>query len=285
MRYASFVCSDGKCVFGAADRDGTMLSDLSTPEVSTLRSALEIWGMDGLRERAMSARTAIPADAVRWLPPIPEPRKILCIGLNYGAHVQESSRERPLHPSVFVRFADSFVGHGEATVRPFASEKFDYEAELAVVIGRPARHVREEEAMHSVAGFTCLAENSVRDYQKHAAQATPGKNFHRSGAFGPWLVDARSVGDPTRLEVIGRLNGERVQHDSVSHLIFSIPKLIAYLSTFTPLLPGDVIATGTPSGVGTSRKPPLYLRAGDVFEVEIPGVGCLRNPVADEPSS
>ncbi|MGE8681055.1 MAG: fumarylacetoacetate hydrolase family protein [Achromobacter marplatensis] len=221
---------------------------------------------------------------LRLLPPVPAPRKILCVGLNYGRHVAEAGRELPAHPSMFARFADSFVGHEAPVWKPRHSDKFDYEGELAVVIGRAGRHIAARDALSHVAGYTCMAENSVRDFQKHNAQVTPGKNFERSGAIGPWLVTADEVGDPARLQVITRLNGTVMQQGDVSDLIFPIPELIAYISAFTPLSPGDVIATGTPEGVGSSRKPPRFLAVGDTLEVEIPGIGTLVNMVADEPA-
>lgn len=221
---------------------------------------------------------------LRLLPPVPAPRKILCVGLNYGRHVAEAGRELPAHPSMFARFADSFVGHEVPVWKPRLSDKFDYEGELAVVIGRAGRHIAARDALSHVAGYTCMAENSVRDFQKHNAQVTPGKNFERSGAIGPWLVTADEVGDPARLQVITRLNGTVMQQGDVSDLIFPIPELIAYISAFTPLSPGDVIATGTPEGVGSSRKPPRFLAVGDTLEVEIPGIGTLVNTVADEPA-
>jgi 2-keto-4-pentenoate hydratase/2-oxohepta-3-ene-1,7-dioic acid hydratase in catechol pathway len=221
---------------------------------------------------------------LRLLPPVPAPRKILCVGLNYGRHVAEAGRELPAHPSMFARFADSFVGHEAPVWKPRLSDKFDYEGELAVVIGRAGRHIAARDALSHVAGYTCMAENSVRDFQKHNAQVTPGKNFERSGAIGPWLVTADEVGDPARLQVITRLNGTVMQQGDVSDLIFPIPELIAYVSAFTPLSPGDVIAIGTPEGVGSSRKPPRFLAVGDTLEVEIPGIGNLVNTVADEPA-
>lgn len=226
----------------------------------------------------------MPLAGLRLLPPVPAPRKILCVGLNYGRHVAEAGRELPAHPSMFARFADSFVGHGEPVWKPRLSDKFDYEGELAVVIGRAGRHIAARDALSHVAGYTCMAENSVRDFQKHNAQVTPGKNFERSGAVGPWLVTADEIDDPARLQVISRLNGAVMQQGDVSDLIFPIPELIAYISAFTPLSPGDVIATGTPEGVGSSRQPPRFLAAGDTLEVDIPGIGTLANTVADEPA-
>jgi 2-keto-4-pentenoate hydratase/2-oxohepta-3-ene-1,7-dioic acid hydratase in catechol pathway len=167
-------------------------------------------------------------------------------------------------------------------VRPFASEQFDYEGELAVVIGKTARHVPAARALDYVAGYSCFAENSLRDFQRHAAQATPGKNFFASGAFGPWITTTDEIKDPGRLMLTTRLNGTQVQHESTADLIFSVPELIAYMSIWTELRPGDVISTGTPSGVGMARKPPLWLKAGDRLEIEIEGIGTLENTVIDE---
>ena len=263
---------------------GERIVDLATPTSKTLRDALAIEGVEGIARRAQSAgvTSTVPVGEVVLLPPITDPHKILCVGLNYFLHAQEANMSVPSSPSVFVRFSSSFVGHREFVVRPPESEQFDYEAELAVVIGRVARRVGEAEAMDYVAGYSCIAENSVRDWQRHSAQATPGKNFVNSGAFGPWLVTKDEAPDYRQMSIEGRLNGEIVQQDTGANMIFPVPSLVAYLSTFTELLPGDVIATGTPAGVGMSRKPPRYLREGDVFEVVIGGVGELRNPVKNE---
>lgn len=224
----------------------------------------------------------VPIDKVRWLPPVQASTKIICAGINYARHAAEMRRQTAAYPSMFVRFADSFVGHDEAVVQPWVTESFDYEAELAVVIGRAGRHISEHAAMEYVGGYTCMAENSVRDFQKHNAQVTPGKNFDRSGSMGPWITTSDTVTDPRALQVAGRLNGAVVQKASVDELITPIARLIAYVSTFTALRPGDVIATGTPDGVGASKSPPRFLQPGDVFEVEIDGVGRLRNRVERE---
>jgi 2-keto-4-pentenoate hydratase/2-oxohepta-3-ene-1,7-dioic acid hydratase in catechol pathway len=221
-------------------------------------------------------------DDIRWLAPVLPGNKIICVGLNYRKHAQEVARESGGHPSVFTRYADSFVGHGEHVVRPHVSDTLDYEAELAVVIGTPARYVREEDALRYVAGYTCMAENSVREFQMHNRQATPGKNFERSGALGPWIVSADAMPDLAQVTVTGRLNGVQMQQAGLDELVFGIPSLIAYLSLFTTLHPGDIIATGTPEGVGMTQSPPRYLRRGDRFEVDINGIGVLANPVADE---
>ncbi len=196
--------------------------------------------------------------------------------------MKEMGRERPEYPVVFVRFADSIVGHGQPMIRPSDSVQFDYEGELAVVIGRRARRVSRAAALDYVAGYACFNDGSVRDYQRHSQQFTPGKNFHASGSFGPWLVTADEVPDPRKLRLSTRLNGEVVQDESVGELCFDVAQLIEYCSKWAELDPGDVIVTGTPGGVGAGRKPPLWMKAGDTVEVEISKLGVLRNPIADE---
>lgn len=222
-------------------------------------------------------------DDIRFLPPIAEPAaKILCVGVNYMPHIREMGRERPQQPVIFVRFQDSLVGHHEPMIKPKASEQFDFEGELAVVIGKRARHVPAERAADYVAGYSCFNDGSVRDFQRHGPQWTAGKNFHASGAFGPWLITADECPDPGRLRLKTILNGAVVQDESVAELCFSIPRLIEYCSTWAQLEPGDVIATGTPGGVGAGRKPPLWMQAGDSVQVDIAGVGVLSNPIAAE---
>ena len=207
--------------------------------------------------------------------------KILCVGVNYRPHIEEMGRDVPDYPVVFVRFPASLVGHGEAIIRPAVSEQFDFEGELAVVIGRTAHRVNRQNALDCVAGYCCFMDGSVRDWQRHTMQFTPGKNFDRSGAIGP-MVPASDVPDPTVLELTTRVNGEVMQRGRVADLVFDIPSLLEYCSTFTTLQPGDVIATGTPGGVGAARKPPVWLAAGDRVEVEISHIGTLANEVQDE---
>ncbi len=283
MRFASFH-HRGHEAYGVVTGDRVV--DLSTPEVHTLREALEVWGMHGLRVRGAAATApGLPLAGLQWLPPITHPDKTLCVGLNFFEHAKEAKMAIPAKPSLFARFAGSQVGHLTPVVRPRASHQFDYEAELAVVIGKKARHVAEDRAEDVVAGYTCFAENSIRDWQKHATQATPGKNFHASGAVGPWLVTPDEAGTVAGMDVIGRLNGRELQRDSAANMIFSVSQVIAYVSTFTELLPGDVLVLGTPAGVGFTRTPPIWLVPGDTFEVEITGVGTLRNTVIDETES
>ncbi|AZY51587.1 fumarylacetoacetate hydrolase family protein [Bordetella avium] len=280
MKLQSFVHA-GAPAWGIREGEQIRLMTSYWPDVASALAA----GSQALAQAARQPAPLIDAAGLQWLAPVVAPGKILCVGLNYGRHVLEAGRELPKHPSVFARYADSLVGADQPVWRPQVSEKLDFEAELAVVIGRGGRHIPASQAMEHVAGYTCMAENSVRDFQKHNAQVTPGKNFERSGALGPWLVTADEVPDPTALRVRSYLNGDLMQDGSVADLIFSIPTLIAYISSFTPLAPGDVIATGTPEGVGATRQPPRFLRAGDVFEVDIPGVGRLANPVIDEPQN
>ena len=243
------------------------------------------WALGELGELADVARRKPDwrLDELQLLPVIPDPDKILCVGLNYGAHVQETGNQPPSKPLIFVRFANSQVAHLQPLLRPRVSTRLDFEGELAVIIGRRGRHVARADAMSLVAGYACYNDGSVRDFQWHSTQFTPGKNFPSTGGFGPWLITQDEVGDIRRGTLTTRLNGTIVQQARLDDLIFDIPALIEYCSTFTELVPGDVIVTGTPGGVGAARKPPLWLQPGDVVEVDISSVGVLRNPVAQEP--
>ena len=218
---------------------------------------------------------------VRFLMPIVAPGKVICIGRNYRGHVAEAGLKVPEFPSIFVRVLDSIVADGEPIIRPAASHHFDFEGELALIIGKPGRHIAADDAFEHIFGYSCFNDGSLRDYQMQHS-LTAGKNFQASGAFGPCITPAAQIEDPTALEVFTHLNGEEMQHGVVADLIFSIPQLIAYISRFTHLHTGDVIATGTPDGVGFARKPPVWLRPGDEIVVLIPGVGKLKNKVVDE---
>jgi 2-keto-4-pentenoate hydratase/2-oxohepta-3-ene-1,7-dioic acid hydratase in catechol pathway len=220
--------------------------------------------------------------AVEFLPVITDPQKILCVGINYLSHVKETGRDVPKYPMIFTRFADSQTGHHQAIVRPNASHKLDFEGELAVVIAKKARHVKASDALDYVGGYACYNDGSVRDWQKHSIQFIPGKNFPSTGGFGPWLVTKDEVGDPSQLSLTTRLNGQVVQEARTDDLIFSIPQLLEYCTTFTELNPGDVIITGTTGGVGAFREPPLWMQPGDVVEVEISKIGTLVNHITQE---
>jgi len=219
---------------------------------------------------------------VAFEPVIPNPGKILCVGVNYLAHIREMGREPPEYPVIFVRFPDTLVGHERPIVKTRVSGQYDFEGELAFVIGRRARYVPKDQALSCVAGYTCLMDGSVRDFQRQTSQFTAGKNFPASGAVGPHLVTSEEIGDPAQLELETRLNGAVMQRAPISDMRFGVADLVAYISTFTQLEPGDVITTGTPSGVGFARQPPVWLKAGDTLEVEISRIGVLRNTVIEE---
>ncbi len=278
MKLLSFVAG-GKELFGAVSGDGVIaLNDkVGQPD---LRAALAAGAMANMRNAASGATPDFKLADIKFLPVIPRPGKILCAGINYRSHAAETGRELPKQPSMFVRFADTLTGHDGELVRPSVSDNFDFEGELAVVIGKAGRHIKAEQALDHVAGYTCFVDGSVRDYQKFSV--TSGKNFPGTGPLGPWLVTTDEIPHPSRLTLSTRLNGTQVQHATTDQLIYSIPQIIAFCSDFTALSPGDVIATGTPEGVGHSRKPPLWMKPGDTLEVEITGIGVLRAHVVDE---
>ena len=280
MRLVSFE-RDGRRSYGVATEGGVReVSRALRERYADLREVLEANALAELD--ADTGGREFAAGAVHYMPVITNPEKIICVGVNYRPHIEEMGREVPDHPVVFVRFPGSLVGHDEPIIRPGVSEQFDFEGELAIIIGRRARHVSQESALDYVAGYCCFMDGSIRDWQRHTPQFTPGKNFQQSGAMGPCLVTGDDIGDPAALSLTTRVNGEVMQRGQVADLVFNIPYLIEYCSTFAELQPGDVIATGTPGGVGAARTPPLWLTDGDVVEVEIPGVGLLRNPVAAE---
>jgi 2-keto-4-pentenoate hydratase/2-oxohepta-3-ene-1,7-dioic acid hydratase in catechol pathway len=278
MKLLSFT-ADGKKFFGAASGDGvvTLNDKIGQPD---LRSALAAGALAAMHKAAKDNTPDRKLGEIKFLPVIPQPKKILCAGINYLSHAAETGRELPKQPSMFIRFTDTLIGHDGELVRPTVSDNFDFEGELAVVIGKPARHVKAEQALDHVAGYTCFVDGSVRDYQKFSV--TSGKNFPGTGPLGPWLVTTDEIPDPSRLTLTTRLNGTQVQHSPTDLLIYSIPQIIAFCSDFTALSPGDVIATGTPEGVGHSRKPPLWMKPSDTLEVEISSIGTLRARVADE---
>jgi 2-keto-4-pentenoate hydratase/2-oxohepta-3-ene-1,7-dioic acid hydratase in catechol pathway len=230
-------------------------------------------------DSVLEAAPEVAFDDVTWLPVIPEPRKIICVGVNYRTHRAETNHAEFTAPTLFVRFADSQAGHNAPVQIPSVSEKFDYEGELAVVIGSEVWHTTAEDAMSKIAGYAVFNDFTARDWQRATTQWTPGKNFPGTGALGPYLVTADEITDVASLSLETRVNGEVRQQASVQDLIFDIPKLLEYISTFTRLYPGDVIATGTPGGVGIAMSPPCLLQPGDVVEVAISQVGTLRNAV------
>jgi len=246
---------------------------------ATLRSILD--KLDAALPFAANAPD-LAHDAVSLLPPVIDPPKLLCVGLNYKTHIAETGRDAPAHPILFPRYPSSLVGAGEDLVRPKASHDFDFEGELAFVVGRGGRHISEADAPDHVAGYACFNDGSIRDWQRHTTQFMPGKSFWRSGSFGPWLVTPDEVGELGSLSLTTRLNGEVMQQATLDDLLFGVPALIAYISTILPLEPGDVVATGTTGGVGLFRKPPVWMKPGDRVEVEIEGLGTLSNGIVDE---
>jgi 2-keto-4-pentenoate hydratase/2-oxohepta-3-ene-1,7-dioic acid hydratase in catechol pathway len=218
---------------------------------------------------------------VTWLPVIPNPDKIVCVGLNYEEHRVETGRDKTEQPALFLRVGESQVGHRQPIIRPRESTHLDFEAEIAVIIGRAGRRISQQDSWKHIAGYSCYNDGSVREWQRHTVQWTAGKNFARTGGFGPWMVTADEIPPNEVLTLSCRLNGERMQHATTEQMIFKIPKLIEYISSFTTLLPGDVIVTGTPGGVGARRTPPVWMKPGDKVEVEIDKVGVLENSIAD----
>jgi 2-keto-4-pentenoate hydratase/2-oxohepta-3-ene-1,7-dioic acid hydratase in catechol pathway len=258
------------------------LQAASQGRAPTLRSALAQWSLNEIEALAAAHPAAIDAADITWLPVIPDAAKIFCIGLNYDEHRIEANRDKTAQPTVFLRLAASQVGHGQPLLLPPESQRFDYEGEIAVIIGRGGRRITEDDAWSHISGYAPYNDGSIRDWQSHTSQWTPGKNFPATGGFGPCMVTRGEIADGQELTLTTRLNGEVLQQATTAQLIFSIPRLVSYLSTFVPLEPGDVIVTGTPGGVGFKRSPPVFMRAGDIVEVEVSSVGTLVNTVAAE---
>ena len=247
----------------------------------TVKSVIVADAFAEVAAAATKAKAYALAD-ITWLPVIPDPDKILCIGLNYETHRKETGRSEVENPTVFTRFANSQTGHLSPIIRPRVSHDLDFEGELAVIIGKAGRYISQGDALAHVAGYACYNDGSIRDFQRHTHQFTPGKNFPGTGAFGPWMMTADEFAFRGSQRLRTRVNGQVVQEATFDQMIFDVPRMIEYCSTFTRLEPGDVIATGTPGGVGAKRTPPLWLKPGDMVEVEIDGLGILRNGVADE---
>lgn len=283
MNHLSFTTPAGQDTWGVSV-DGTVhdLGPSGKDLAATLHAAVVEGVFGTLDQAALEGAPTFTEDEITFLPALVDPKKIICIGVNYRTHQEESGKTGQTAPTVFTRFADSQMGHLQPAVKPASTTKYDYEGEMALVIGKEAFHVAKEDAFDHIAGYACYNDFSVRDWQKAASQWIPGKNFPASGGFGPYLVDAATVGDVTKLTLETRVNGEVRQHASVADLYFDIPTLIEYVTGFTTLNPGDVIVTGTPGGVGLFYGPDGLLDAGDVVEVEITGLGTLKNTVEDE---
>ncbi|CUS52335.1 2-hydroxyhepta-2,4-diene-1,7-dioate isomerase / 5-carboxymethyl-2-oxo-hex-3-ene-1,7-dioate decarboxylase [hydrothermal vent metagenome] len=283
MKLTSFL-TENRHAYGMVTDSGVIdLSRLSeTPD--NLCSALTDPGAEQLAVLGAGLTPDFALDEISYAPPITNPQKIICIGVNYVNRNEEyDDTALPPYPSVFLRTPGSLVGHLQSIVRPPESEQFDYEGEIAIVIGKPGRRITQENAEAHIAGLTILQEGSVRDWMRHGKfNVTQGKNFDRSGAVGPWLVTADEFDNYDNLTVTTRVNGEQRQHDTTANLLFSFSYLISYLSTFTGLQTGDIISTGTPTGAGARFDPPRFLVPGDEVAVEVPGIGLLRNTVVDE---
>ncbi|AIT81837.1 fumarylacetoacetate hydrolase family protein [Novosphingobium pentaromativorans] len=290
MKFVSYEV-DGRASYGLV-RDGQIV-DLGARFGETSPDLKSFITEEGWQERCKALLETETGDysydSVKQLPVIPNPEKILCVALNYHDHIAEADkalpggREVPKYPVMFARMPDSVTGHNQDIERPKVSTHLDFEAEMAVVIGKPTpRYVKPEDALQYVFGYSAMNEGSVRDYQFHSRQLTPGKNFYHSGSIGPWLVTADEIPDPQVLDIEFRLNGKVLQKANTSDMIFSVAALITYITEWIPLKPGDIIASGTMGGVGFTREPPIFMKPGDRAEVEISKIGLLVNDIIDE---
>ncbi|HEY4265327.1 MAG TPA: fumarylacetoacetate hydrolase family protein [Micropepsaceae bacterium] len=282
MKLASYIAG-GKPAFGQVTEGGIVtLSDRMGERNIGLKDALAEDGLlDELLHLAKGAEPDMELDGLKYLPTIANPGKILCVGINYRSHAAEHGHAVAEKPNIFTKFTDCLLGHEGEMWRPKASTQLDFEGELVVVMGKGGRAIPAADALSYVAGYTCFCDGSVRDFIK--TSLITGKNFPMTSPLGPWMVTADEIPDPSKLTLTTRLNGQVMQHSGTDMLMHDVPALIAYCSAFTALSPGDIIATGTPEGIGARRNPPVWMKAGDVLEVEISGIGTLRNRIVDEP--
>jgi 2-keto-4-pentenoate hydratase/2-oxohepta-3-ene-1,7-dioic acid hydratase in catechol pathway len=282
MKLVSYIAG-GQEGHGIVKDDGVVsLSSRIGDKYPDIKSLIAGGALDEAEAAAEGQSPDHSLDEITYLPVITNPDKVVCVGLNYKAHREETGRAPTDNPALFIRFADTQVGHNQPMIKPTASDMLDYEGELAVIIGKNGRHVKAADYASIIAGYSIYNDGSVRDWQNHTIQWTAGKNFPATGGFGPWMVTADELGDPTQLELTTRLNGEVMQNTTTDLLIFDIPTLIEYITTFTELRPGDVISTGTPGGVGFKRDPQIFMKDGDTVEVEISKIGTLVNPIVAE---
>ena len=276
-----WLCRDGACAPGVVDGDvAHLIAPWSVDPAGSTLIEVQRLSPSAIRRRVDALKERVALADIEIKAPCAPTSKLICLGMNYRSHVDEVGSDMPAEPGLFTRFSDSLVGDGAAVICPYVSLQYDYEGEIAVMIGKAGRHISLEQALEHVFGYTIMLDGSVRDYQKHSLSA--GKNFWRTGALGPWIVTQDEITGPAEMRLETRLNGQVVQSGSADCLIYDIPTAISYISRWTPLSPGDVIATGTPAGVGASRIPPVWMKAGDVVEVEVSGIGTLRNPVVGE---
>jgi 2-keto-4-pentenoate hydratase/2-oxohepta-3-ene-1,7-dioic acid hydratase in catechol pathway len=276
MKFVSYA-HQNQPAWGLATDAGVIA--LSNADYPTLLSALQAGKLDQIAAASKGKAVGHALADVKFLPVITNPGKIFCVGHNYEAHRIETQRDKTQHPLLFMRVAESQVGHLQPILLPAESTQLDYEGEIAIVIGKAGRRIEEADAWQYVAGYSAYNEGSVRDWQRHTIQFTAGKNFTATGAFGPWMVPRGEIADGEELTLQTRLNGQVMQSTTTASMIFSIPVLIEYISTFTSLQPGDVIVTGTPGGVGAKRVPPVWMKPGDRVEIEVSKVGVLVNTI------
>ena len=281
MKLASFKTAQGPSYGAVAGKGIVDLRRYLGNQFPDLKALIAGNGFAQVQQY-LSATPDYQASDITWLPLIPNPDKIICVGLNYQEHVVETGRDNTEQPAIFLRLPESQVGHRQPIVRPRESTNLDYEAEIALVISKAGRRISQKDSWSHIAGYSCYNDGSVRDWQRHTIQWTAGKNFARTGGFGPWMVSADEIPPGTKMTLSCRLNGERMQHATTEQMIFKIPKIIEYVSAWTTLVPGDVIVTGTPGGVGARRTPPIWMKPGDRVEVEIDKVGILENTIADD---
>jgi 2-keto-4-pentenoate hydratase/2-oxohepta-3-ene-1,7-dioic acid hydratase in catechol pathway len=281
VRWLSFE-NNNRLTFGYVTNDGEGVVDCGAhSEFMGLRQAIEADALAGLVAQTGHRPDLLLADVV-YAPTIIDPQKILCVGLNYRAHQQETGRGGEGVPTLFVRFAAAQVAHNSAMIRPIESRTLDFEGEIAMIIGQGGRRISRVNALAHVAGFGIYNDGSVREYQRQTSQFTPGKNFTATGGFGPWMMTIDEIGDLSQMEITTRLNNVVMQNAKAELMVHGFAELIEYCSTFIELAPGDVIVTGTPGGVGAARQPPVFMDDGDVVEVEVKPIGTLVNPVVGE---
>lgn len=284
MKFATYTAA-GKEFYGAVSEQGMIALSPDFPHWPTLREVIEAEGLVDLEVAAKGRAVTHPDGKFTYEIPIPKPEKIICVGVNYPDRNAEykDGQEAPKNMSLFIRFSRSFVGQGADLTRPRASEQLDYEGEIVVIIGKGGRHIAEADAFDHIAALSLCNEGTLRDWVRHAKfNVTQGKNFDGSGAMGPWIVPFKDRNQLDDIQLTTKVNGELRQDDRTSRMIFSFAKQIAYISTFTTLVPGDIIVTGTPTGAGARFDPPIFLKPGDVIEIEAEGIGLLKNGVKDE---
>ena len=281
MRLASFRTAQGDNYGLVTDKGIVDLRRYLGNQFPDLKSLIAGNALAKAQEHLAAAADYQHSD-IAWLPVIPNPDKIICVGLNYQEHVVETGRDNTEQPAIFLRLPESQVGHRQPIARPRESTHLDFEAEIAVIIGKAGRRISQQKAWEYIAGYSCYNDGSVRDWQRHTVQWTAGKNFARTGGFGPWMVSADAIAPGTKMTLSCRLNGQEMQRATTEQMIFKIPKIIEYVSAWTTLAPGDVLVTGTPGGVGARRNPPVWMKPGDTVEVEIDKVGVLINTIGED---